>query len=599
MAYFSHSFLDQLRSASDLVALISEDSLLKGQGDSFKGLCPFPEHNDKTPSFSVSQSKQLYHCFSCDNSGNIFTYLQKQKGMSFVDSVEYLANKHNIPLPKKQSYSAPVKNTFFKTNDKIRNFYKQYLKKLLTNHVVKQYLSKRQWTEQLIDDFDLGYAPKGNKLLNFFDNPEDKQDAKELGVIQHSLKTQTDYDNFRNRLIFPIISVQNHVVGFGARSLDDSLPKYINSKESQIFHKGHTFYGLNKSARYLQQQQVALVVEGYTDFLSLYQAGICNVVATLGTALTQKHAELLKKYVSSVILLFDGDEAGIKAREKSLALLLAAGLEVKFVSLEKSQDPDDFIKSQGPEAFKTKLKEAKDLFFDILQKTHAKLKQQGRHMSYLTEEIAPLLSVVQNSRLKSLYKQRFLDLFGQDASLINKDLTNLMRKQVAKPKEVQNFTKKPVEQQLISLKKSLESERLLLILCLKSEDLLQEFIKENHLALMKTLEIQNFFTQIIKHYRQKHIHFDSLTHLVINQLEDTRCISKMSYPIFYNMDHTKGRKRIFTDCIDSLKTKQQHSKVSELIAKIKMNVDKKNINNLKEIFQLTKQRLQQKKRSKL
>ena len=591
MAYFSVDFLDQLRSASDLLSLISEDTSLKGQGDRFTGLCPFPEHNEKTPSFSVSQSKQLYHCFGCQNSGNIFTYLQKQRGMSFFESVEYLANKSGIALPKRQNYQlASINQSFFQLSEKVCHFYKQQLRTSPADHPVKKYLKKRGWTEELMDRFQLGYAPKGNVLLSFLRDPKEQKAGIELGLIGQSQDGRI-YDNFRHRLIFPIFSTRRQVLGFGARALDNSLPKYINSKESQIFHKGRVFYGLNESARYLRQRSVILIVEGYTDFLSLWQAGFTNLGATLGTALTSFHARLLKRYVDSVILVFDGDEAGLKASERSLPLLLAEGLNVKFLSLPESQDPDDFINSYGAEAFQNRLRSAEDLFFFLLQKKYREIKNLGETKSYLIEEMAPTLSVVQNKALKAIYKQRLLDLFGSDAGLMEKMLDEKLRQKKSYDAVDQKEKKRELEK-LFFVKEAMESERLLLVLCLGSEELLKHFIEFNVLSFVKTPGMIKIFEEMIEHYRQKPTGFDNLVHLVMNKVSDTGLIFKASYPIFNNTNE-QDQKEIFLDCIDFLRKKEQHSTASELIAKTKMGYDQEDIHYLEKVFQLTKQRLQQ------
>ena len=249
MAYYPNEFIDQLCQSSDLVALISEDTVLKGQGDRYMGLCPFPEHIEKTPSFSVSASKQLYHCFGCQNSGNIFTYLEKQRGMSFLEAVEYLARKQGLSLPKTVSFKKDTTKAYFDLSEKICQFFEKQLKQSQAEHPVRAYLKKRAWSTELIQKFRLGYAPKSNSLLSFL-NTKEQSLARELGLINQSSDGRL-YDNFRNRLIFPIVSVKKQVIGFGARVLDDSLPKYINSKESKIFHKGQIFYGLNESARHL------------------------------------------------------------------------------------------------------------------------------------------------------------------------------------------------------------------------------------------------------------------------------------------------------------------------------------------------------------
>ena len=587
MRYYPSDFLEQVLYASDIISLIGEDTVLKGQGDQMMGLCPFPEHNEKTPSFSVSGSKQLYHCFGCQNSGNIFTYLQKQRGMNFPESVEYLARKAGIPLPKFQSVKKPRLNlSLFDLSEKICKFYEQQIQP--ANPTVQQYLKKRGWTAELIKSFRLGYAPKGNVLLSFLKNPQERTMAHQLGLLNRSQTGET-YDNFRHRLIFPIISVRKQAIGFGARVLDDSLPKYINSKESQIFHKGQIFYGLNESARYLRQKSVALVVEGYTDFLSLWQGGFRNLTATLGTALTSHHARLLKRYVDTVVLVFDGDEAGLKASERSLPLLLSEGLKVQFLSLPQGQDPDDFIRSNGQKAFQSRLQSAKDLFFFVLQKKQEELKNKGQDNLYLIEEIAPFLAVVQNKTLKGVYRQRLLDLFGSDARLVEKTLNEKLKNFSKKTYVSQKISPQPESSPVFSLAEALESERLLLVLCLESKDLLKQFMDLNMTSFLKTKGMLKIFNKIEEYYRQNPDSFDRFIHLIMNEVSDPRLIFKASYPIF-NEVWQENQKKIFQDCVDFLKNRKKHNEASELLAEMKMD-PKEDMHNLEKVFQLTKQRL--------
>ena len=591
MSYYPSDFVEQLRCTSDIVSLIAEDTVLKSQGDRFMGLCPFPEHNEKTPSFSVSQSKQLYHCFGCQNSGNIFTYLKKQKGMNFVEAIEYLAHKRGIALPK-SSTTGPIRlnPNFFDLSEKICGFYERQIRQTSINQSIKKYLEKRGWTKEIIKSFRLGYAPKGNALLSFLKTPQEKKTALELGLLNRSTSGET-YDNFRHRLIFPIVSLRKQVVGFGARTLDDSLPKYINSRESQIFHKGQVFYGLNESARYLREKSFVLVVEGYTDFLSLWQEGFKNLTATLGTALTRHHARLLKRYVDSVVLVFDGDEAGLKASERSLPLLLNEGLEVKFLSLPKGQDPDDFIQSNGKKAFQDRLKSAKDLFFFILQKKHEELKEKGRENIHLIQEMTPFLATVKNKTLKAIYKQRLLDIFGTDSLFLEKTLNENLKKSYNTGEITKRTNLMPASPSAFSLTESLESERLILILCLESEEFLRQFMELNIISLLRTQGMIKIFNKIEELYRQVPSDFDKFIHLVINEVSDSHLTFKASYPILSEAG-LNNQKKIFQDCVNFLKKKQKHSEASELLAEMKMG-HKEDIHHLEKVFQLTKQRLKQ------
>ena len=449
---------------------------------------------------------------------------------------------------------------------------------------MRAYLKKRGWTAELIQKFRLGYTLKNNSLLSLL-NSKEQNLAMELGLINRSSEGRL-YDNFRHRLIFPILSIKKQVIGFGARVLDDTLPKYINSRESKIFRKRQTFYGLNESARYLRQDSFALLVEGYTDFLALWQNGFKNTVATLGTAFTEFHASLLKRYVGAVTLVFDGDTAGLRASERSLPLLLKEGLKVKILSLPQGQDPDDFIRLKGSEAFQERLDSAQDLFFFILQKKQ----NQKKDKLSLIEEMAPILSNTQDKALKVIYKQRLLDLFGADARLLEKTLDEKI-KHGSRPLESSSSSQSKDFNRLnekASIAKAMDSEKLLLVLCLESDDFLQDFIDQNIISCLQTKEIIMVFNKIIEKYRQSK-EIDGLIHLALNEIFETHLIFKDAYPIF-SKSNTDDQQQIFKDCVEFLKRRQQKNQAGQLLANMKIN-NTEDINGLEKVFQLTKQRL--------
>ena len=588
MNYFSEDFIEKVRQASDIVTFISEDTVLKGRGDNYMGLCPFPDHTEKTPSFSASASKQVYHCFGCQRSGNIFTYLKEMRGWGFVETVTYLARKAHIPIPREGQFQKSLYKTtqLFSLNEKACKFYQQKLNECSPDHKVWKYLKKRGYTLETIKAFRLGYAPRGNALLELYKKSEDQKQALHLGLLAQNQQKQM-YDNFRNRLIFPIFSPQQQVIGFGARALDDSLPKYINSKESDIFHKGKSFYGLNESARHLRQKRSVLVVEGYTDFLSLWQEGFQNIVATLGTALTQDHAQLLKRYVDSVTVVFDGDEAGVKASERSLPLLLSESLQVKSLPLPEKQDPDDFIKKQGRESFATLLKNSQDLFFQVLKNKTEQLQSEGRDLFYILEEILPFLKATQKEELFVIYKQRVLDYFGQDKQPMEKVLDQKLK--FAKT-HASDAAKSPVQEKKIDFSKALSAEKLLLVLCLERESFLQAFLKEKGESLLRTAEIKQIFTKIKEKYGQKSLFFDNIPHLVMNLVTESHKLFKDSHPALMGLNQ-EGLEKVFSDSLSFLKKKQISAKVNKLISEIKMGSNQEEMKQLEEIYQLSKERL--------
>ena len=591
MGYYSSDFIEQLRLKSDLVSLISEDTVLKGRGDRLMGLCPFPDHSEKTASFSVSASQGLYHCFGCRSSGNIFTYLQEQRGMDFKSAVEYLAHKEGIELPKPAFFRKKQAHQldYLELSEKICEFFEQNLKKTPANHPVKLYLKKRAWSENAMKAFRLGYAPSNDLLCSFLSQAQEQKKAMELGLLNRSSQKPGNFDTFRERLVFPIISVKKQVLGFGARVLNESQPKYINSRDSKIFHKGNIFYGLNESARYLRQESMALVVEGYTDFLSLWSAGFKNTVATLGTALTESHALLLKRYVKTVILVFDGDRAGFRASERSLPLLLKAGLKVKFLSLPEGQDPDDFIKSNGSAAFQKKIDSVQDLFLFILKQKQI----QSKDSLSLIDEISPLLAQVQDESLLIIYKQRLLDRFGADGLRLESIVNQRIKKtHKSFPLPATKKTKSLDSTESIVLSRTSMEERLLLVLCLDSELFLKKFLELRGSFYLKTKESVEIFKILVDRYNEKRESFNQLIHFVINKVSDVKYLFKTFYPVFRFSD-LQTNEKIFQECLQSLKSKKKYLEASHLLADIKIQ-EKEDLHGLEKLFQLTKQRLSQK-----
>ena len=590
MRRFSQDFIDQVLFASDIVALIQEDTELKGSGSRYMGLCPFPGHMEKTPSFSVSGDKQVYNCFGCQKSGNIFTYLKEQRGLSFGEAVEYLANQAHIPLPKNFIEDSDFqRNKNLKSlNKKAASLYHESLKALPPSHEAWKWLKQRGYTQETINTFRLGYAPKGNKLLKHLNEREKKQ-ALNLGLLTLSKKDSSFYDTYRDRLIFPIVSTKEEVVGFGARVLNKTLPKYINSRDSKIFSKGRTLYGLNSSSKFLRNKSMALVVEGYTDFLSLWQRGIKNTVATLGTALTENHASLLKRYVRSVVVLFDGDEAGVKAAEKSLTTLLSQDLEVKGITLPSHQDPDEFLKEQGAAALETLIDNSQDLFFQVLQKHLKETKEKGHHTFYLIEQMTPFLKVIPNQELRFLYKKRVLDVFGSDKSIMEKALEKALHK---KNKGISLEKKVIPKQEKPSLKKilfhSAPTERLLFLLCLESKVLFKNFLEQKGFNLITNKDLLELFSKLKKIYLEKEEHFEKFSATLINEFHDSGKDFENFYPAL-NTDE-KGKMEIFKDCLRTLERKSKKKEVSQMVAAIKMKGEE-DFQQLEKVFQLTKQRL--------
>lgn len=343
----SEEVIEKIKEENDIVDIISEHVRLKRTGRNYSGLCPF--HHEKTPSFSVSQDKQIYKCFGCGEAGNVITFLMKLKNLSFVEACEFLAERAKIDLHiNENDNSKNITKKLYDINTEVARF---YFNNLRNNTKVIKYLNDRGLSSKIIANFGLGYAlDSWNSLYDYLRSKGFSElDMYSLGLISKS-KHGNYYDKFRNRVMFPVFNAKGKVIGFGGRVLDDSKPKYLNSPETVLFNKGTNLYGLNFAIKNNTTKSF-IMVEGYMDCISLHQAGITNAIASLGTALTVSQAKLIKKYTNKVYIAYDSDLAGQNAANRGLDILTSEGLEVKVVDIENGKDPDEFIKKYGKNAF--------------------------------------------------------------------------------------------------------------------------------------------------------------------------------------------------------------------------------------------------------
>lgn len=350
----SEEMIEKIKEENDIVDIISEHVRLKRTGRNYSGLCPF--HHEKTPSFSVSQDKQIYKCFGCGEAGNVITFLMKLRNLSFIEACEFLAERAKIDLHINENNNS--KNTSKKLYDINTEAARFYFNNLKNNVRIIKYLNDRGLSGKIIANFGLGYAlDSWNSLYDYLKGKGFSElDMLSLGLISKS-KHGNYYDRFRNRVIFPVFNVKGKVIGFGGRVLDDSKPKYLNSPETILFNKGTNLYGLNFAVKNNTTKSF-IMVEGYMDCISLHQVGITNAIASLGTALTVNQAKLIKKYTNKVYISYDSDLAGQNAANRGLDILTSEGLEVKVVDIENGKDPDEFIKKYGKDAFLKLLEKA-------------------------------------------------------------------------------------------------------------------------------------------------------------------------------------------------------------------------------------------------
>jgi len=350
---------EEVKNSYDIVDVISSYVRLKKVGKNFVGFCPF--HSEKTPSFVVSPEKQIFKCFGCGAAGDVVTFYTKIKGLSFKESLLELAEKAGISVDKKFFVEKKREKSLTELNYKVAKFYQHLLYSHSSSKFAREYLQQRGINEETIKNFFLGFAPQDGRVLAGYlrNSSEDLAKGEELGLVKRT-SDGSYIDLFRGRIIFPIFNLKGECVGFGARALDkDAEPKYLNTPESKIFKKGEIFYGLYQSKEAIKRENLGILVEGYFDFLSLWEKGIKNVVATCGTALTENHVKLMKTFTENWIIFYDGDLAGKKATLRAISLFLKEGILPKCVILPEEDDPDSWIRKEGleGETLKRKIEE--------------------------------------------------------------------------------------------------------------------------------------------------------------------------------------------------------------------------------------------------
>jgi len=361
--YYSEDIVEEIRTRNDIVDVISGYVRLQKKGSSHFGLCPF--HNEKSPSFSVSQSKQMYYCFGCGAGGNVFTFVMEYENYSFPEALKLLAERAGVDLPEieyseEAKRQSDLKGAILELNKEAAKYF-YYQLRTDGGKKAYSYLQNRELSEETIKQFGLGYASKySDDLYQYFKKKGHTDELlKQSGLVNVDEKRGM-YDKFWNRVIFPIMDVNNRVIGFGGRVMGEGSPKYLNSPETKVFDKSRNLYGLN-IARTSRKKQL-LICEGYMDVISLHQAGFNNAVASLGTALTSGQASLLKRYTEEVVLTYDSDSAGVKAALRAIPILKSTGLSVKVLNMHPYKDPDDFITALGAEEYQLRIDGAANSF---------------------------------------------------------------------------------------------------------------------------------------------------------------------------------------------------------------------------------------------
>ena len=439
---YSDDIIEEVRQKNDIVDVVSQYVRLTRRGSTYFGLCPF--HNEKTPSFSVTPGKQMYYCFGCGAGGNVYNFIMEYENYTFGEALKHLADRAGVELPKIE-YSREVREKaeqraeLLEINKQAAQYY-YYQLRTEGGKTGYQYLSGRGLSEETMRKFGLGYSDKfGGGLYKFLKSKGYSDERLRESGLFNVDERHGMYDKFWNRVMFPIMDVNNRVIGFGGRVMGDGKPKYLNSPETKIFDKSRNLYGLNIART--TRKKYLILCEGYMDVISMHQAGFTNAVASLGTALTSGHASLLKRYTQEVLLLYDSDEAGIRAALRGIPILRDAGVSSRVVNLKPYKDPDEFIKNMGAEAFEERLGQASDSFMfrvSIAESEFPMDEPQGQNRFF--ERCAELLLELKDELERNLYIEAIVKKYRGQYGVSVEDLRKRVNTLALKGTPAENRT---------------------------------------------------------------------------------------------------------------------------------------------------------------
>lgn len=550
--------IDEVKNRCDIVSVISQYINLKSSGSNYSGLCPF--HNEKTGSFHVNQKKQIYKCFGCGEGGDVINFVMKIENLDFIDAIKLLAQKNGIEFKTNLSEADKAKMESIKLMQDIHlqaaRFYFANLTK--SKNAGYDYLKRRGLSDKTIKKFGLGYSiySWNNSLMDYLLSiGYEKKDLVKSGLVTHKEDDNKYYDRFRNRVMFPIFDYRGNVIGFGGRVLDDSLPKYLNSPDSLIFNKRFNLYGLNYAKKSIKNDTLILV-EGYMDLISLYEHGIENVVATLGTALTNEQGKLIKRYASTAIISYDSDEAGIKATLRAIDILRGQNINVKILNLKDCKDPDDFIKKYKKEGFLQALEDS--VSHIIFQINILKRKfdfSKDENLIKFAKEVASIIKSLSSPVEKDYYikyvsKEFNISLdalkeevFGKRFNNSKKSYKNFVKteqKPIEKIKNIENG-EKFVEETFIRLLMENKELRLIALLKISEEDFLINESKEIFNLIIKNKELDKITIDKIKSLNISEEYLKDLDNISLNSINtyDSKNVDEIIRNVKRNNYHKK------------------------------------------------------------
>lgn len=587
MAYYSEDLIEEVISQNDIVEVISEYVQLKKSGRNYMGLCPF--HREKTPSFCVSMDKQIYKCFGCSEGGNVISFIMKLENLDFWDSVELLAQRAHIDLSRfevrsfsnntKSQKKEDLKETLFKLNKEVGIYYHNNLIEILNStgyNEVKEYVKKRKFDLNTIKRFGIGYANGKVPLYNYLlEKGFSKSEMIASGIIMENSKGKI-YDRFFSRLMFPIFDIRDRIIAFGGRVLDNSLPKYVNSPENEIYFKGKNLYAMNLAKK--EKLDNIIIVEGYMDAIALQKSGFKNAVASLGTALTENQARLIKKYTDNVIIGYDQDGAGQDATMRGLDILAARKLNVKVLILDKSdvKDPDEYINKYGPERLKNCLDNSISLVEFKVKKLEKSIDINNidSKIKFLTG-VADIMAKIENDIERDLYIDKIARKYDIGTGPIIKEVEKRLKK--ASNDEIvidmQSINRKM--QLVTNIRKRQEQYIIALILC-KDKKIQEEIfdkIKPEDIHDENVRNIYNFLIDLKNNFDINKID-------ILSKVRDEEMVKELTEIMYIDLSMS-DRNKLFHDVIKNKNKEKLFLRRDEILKRISENItsDEKEILN--------------------
>jgi DNA primase len=573
--YLSEEKVSEIRDRSSILEVVSDYVALKKTGKNYKGLCPF--HSEKTPSFMVNEEKQIFHCFGCGEGGDVFTFLMKAGHFSFPEAMEELAKRYGIKLPAREPTPAQKREMAKRENlFQINQIASEYFHDLLTQRREggegRTYLSNRAINQEVIEEHALGYSTdRWDGLVRHLQEKKVSLElAWELGLIFPKKRGGRNdsisswYDAFRGRILFPIFDLHQRIVGFGGRTLKEGEPKYLNSPESSIYHKGEVLYGLQVAKRYATEKDCVIVVEGYFDLLTLHQYGLKQSVATLGTALTAQHVRNLKRYTRNLITLFDADRAGVQATLRSLPLLLEEDVVGRTIVLPKGEDPDGFLRKGNLEDFVKRVEHAVplvDFFFEQLMETHDLKSVDGKVR--IAKEGLVLLNQIPDKIQRNFYTKALAERLDVKESFLYEVLQSSRRVESTTSKEP--FKAGEVPKKLPSERVFPKSEEMVIRLMLHHPEVIPAISEEGILKEFQSLSLQKV-AGVLEDLYNKEGKMDLPKALSLFEEDLKKCLYDFA---FQENGLEKNHEKILKDCVQKIREERIKKEKGDLQRKIK------------------------------